>query len=65
MKQYTYHLFLRHPENLDCIVQTITVGNDGFMDANTLFKKLEANPKQFQEGYTLVGLNVGLVEDKE
>lgn len=60
---YKYHLFLRNPETQDCKVQTIEVDNDGFMDANKLFTKLHENPEQFDEGYTLVGLNVGLVSE--
>lgn len=65
MLTYTYHLFLRNPKTGECKVQDISVDSDGYMDANTLFKKLEANPEQFEEGFTVVGLNVGLVTEKE
>lgn len=61
MKTYKYHLFLLNPETKHSIVQTIEVDNDGFMDANTLFKKLSNHSDQFEKGYTLIGLNVGLV----
>lgn len=62
---YKYHLFLRNPETQNCKVQTIEVDNDGFMDANMLFEKLHNNQDQFDSGYTLVGLNVGLVSECE
>lgn len=62
MKQYTYHLFLRNPHTLECKVQTITVTNKGYMDANLLFQKL-THFEGIDSSFSLVGLNVGQVVD--
>lgn len=63
MKEYEYHLFLMHPDTKHSIVQTITVDNEGFLSATALFEKLNRNSELFTPGYTLIGLNVGLVKD--
>lgn len=64
-KSYQYHLFLRNPLTGDCRVQDITVDHEGFMDANTLFRKIECHHELFETGYTLISLNVGFVKDLE
>lgn len=64
-KSYQYHLFLRNPLTGDCIIHDIAVENESFLDANTLFKKLAEHSKLFETGYTLISLNIGVVEDLE
>lgn len=64
-KSYQYHLFLRNPLTGACEIQDITVEHRGFIDANTLFKKLADHPELFEKGYTLIGLNAGVVKDLE
>ena len=64
-KSYEYHLFLRNPLTGDCVIHDITVEHKGILDANTFFKKLAEHPELFETGYTLIGLNVGVVKDLE
>lgn len=64
MKTYTYHLLLRNPVTKDCKVMTIVTDCDGYLEASEVLRRLSIY-EDIPQGYTLMGLNVGLVKDTE
>lgn len=64
MKTYIYIVFLKCPKTDKCINQEIAIDADNeFLSARDLFSKLDANNALFEEGYTLIGLNVADVRE--
>jgi hypothetical protein len=66
MKRYKYAVFLRHPVTKDVQHGTIEFDADGeYMDFSELVRKLnmEQNICKFNEGHTLIGLNIVSVEE--
>ena len=68
MKTYTYQVFLRHPETKEVQWGKVQFDADGeFMCFHELVSKLslEKNMQAFNEGYSLIGMNIVDVEEKE
>ena len=58
---YEYALFLRNKASGECKVQQISVDTcdgENVLTARALFDKLSANTNLFEEGYSLVGMNI-------
>jgi len=62
MKEYTYCLFMRHPETTEIQHGTITITHDGYLDVHSLMRYL-STCKELVSGYTLLGMQVVTVED--
>lgn len=67
MKTYIYIVFLKHPVTNNCFSQEIEVDStNDYLSAIELFEKLSSTGNQiFEEGYTLIGLNVARVEEEQ
>ena len=64
MKEYTYALFLRNPENGKTQNGTITIKHDGYLSMMELAQTLYHN-KELEREYTLISMMVVSVEVME
>lgn len=57
MKEYTYALFLRNPEDGKTQNGTITIKHDGLMSLKDLSQTVYHN-KELETGYTLISMMI-------